>query len=92
MSDKLRRDREAGREFIERYFAKKSPYEARPSMTQMAFEALDKTRRAFLCCNGCGVKPVSNQGMLCVECGIMVHEGTYPQYVPKAKKNEVTIE
>lgn len=78
--------------FLQLLFSKKSPYEAKPSMPQAAFEALDKGRRVFLCCNGCGVKPVSDHGMLCVECGIMVHEGTFPQAKSKVEKNEVTIE
>lgn len=78
--------------FLQRLFNKKSPYDAKPSMTQEQFEALPKYRRVILSCNGCGKKPVSNQGQLCVECGIMVHEGTFPQAKPKATKNEVTIE
>jgi hypothetical protein len=78
--------------FLQRLFSKKNPYEAKPIMTQEEFTELPRGRRVIMCCNGCGNKPVSDQGQLCVECGIMVHEGTFPQAKTKVKKNEVTIE
>lgn len=76
--------------FLTLLVKRRNPYAAKPSMTQEAFDALPHSTRCFLTCNGgCG-KVVSDHGMLCVECGIMVHEGTFPQY--KKKSNQVTIE
>lgn len=61
-----------------------------PILSQEEYDNLPKIKKILLTCNGCGKKVVVGNTLFCVECGIKLREGTFPQV--KSVVNEVIVE